>query len=103
MISELPPSLEEGVVVLDPRSTILDVNDAFARMIGIPRELLVGASTALLAPGGGSLPPEQCPVARVERTGECCVELRRLVAEQLETEDAIAAVAHRGGGFARAQ
>ena len=41
-------------------------------MIGVPREMLIGApsdSSALLAPGGGSLPPEQWPVARVERTG----------------------------------
>jgi PAS domain S-box-containing protein len=68
----LPPSLEEGIVVFDPRSTILDVNEAFARMLGFPRELLIGQPSdpsALLAPGGGSLPREQWPVARVERTG----------------------------------
>jgi PAS domain S-box-containing protein len=68
----LPPSLAEGIVVFDPKSTILDANEAFARMIGIPREMLIGAPSdpsTLLAPGGGSLPPEQWPVARVERTG----------------------------------
>jgi len=68
----LPRSLEDGMVVFDPRSTIVDVNEAFADMIGVPRELLIGAPSdpsVLLAPGGGSLPPEQYPVARVERTG----------------------------------
>jgi PAS domain S-box-containing protein len=70
--AQLPPSLEEGIVIFDPKSTILDVNDAFARMVGIPREMLIGMPSdpsPLLAPGGGSLPPEQYPVARVERTG----------------------------------
>src|SRR4051794_14552913 len=60
------------MVVFDPRSAIVDVNEAFADMVGVPRELLIGAPSdpsVLLAPGGGSLPPEQYPVARVERTG----------------------------------
>src|SRR4051794_2901020 len=40
-------------------------------MVGFPREMLIGQSSdpsVLLAPGGGNLPPEQYPVARVERT-----------------------------------
>jgi len=68
----LPPSLEDGITVWDPRSTIIDCNEAFADMIGVPRELIIGQASdpsVLLAPGGGNLPPEQYPVARVERTG----------------------------------
>ena len=68
----LPPSLQAGIVVFDPKSTILDVNEAFAAMLGVPRDMLIGQSSdpsVLLAPGGGNLPPEQYPVARVERTG----------------------------------
>src|SRR4051812_18453426 len=41
-------------------------------MVGAPREVLIGMPSdpsVLLAPGGGSVPPEQYPVARVERTG----------------------------------
>jgi PAS domain S-box-containing protein len=68
----LPPSLEDGMLVWDPRGVVLDINPAMERMLGAPRELIVGQPSdpsILLAPGGGSLPAEQLPAARVERTG----------------------------------
>src|SRR4051812_21132933 len=68
----MPPSLEDGVLVWDPCGVVLDVNPAMERMLGAPRELIVGRPSdpsMLLAPGGGSVPLEQLPAARVERTG----------------------------------
>src|SRR5262249_17446854 len=46
----------------------LHINVALERMLGLPAEMFVG-QPVLLAPGGGSLPPEQAPAARVARAG----------------------------------
>ncbi len=67
----LPPSLEEGILVWDPEGVVLNANEAMARMLGVTIAALIGAPTdptLLLAPGGGTIPPEQLPAARVERT-----------------------------------
>jgi PAS domain-containing protein len=67
----LPEVLEEGVMIWDPHGVVLNANEAMARMIGAPIDLIIGAPsdpTTMIAPGGGSIPPEQLPAARVERT-----------------------------------
>ena len=41
------------------------------RLVGLPADMLIGApsdASPLRAPGGGSLPPEQIPAARVQRS-----------------------------------
>ncbi len=68
----LPPALEEGVIVWDPRGFVVSANAAAERMVGVEAGALEGVSTSgavLLAPDGDPLPPEQWPVARVARTG----------------------------------
>ena len=58
-------------MIWDPHGVVLNANEAMARMLGVPVDALIGAPSdpsALLAPGGGSIPPEQLPAARVERT-----------------------------------
>jgi PAS domain S-box-containing protein len=67
----LPEALEEGILIWDPRGVVLNANEAMARMIGGSVEMIVGSPSdpsTLLAPGGGSIPPEQLPAHRVERT-----------------------------------
>ncbi len=67
----LPSALEDGVTVWEPNGSVVAVNDAMERMLGFPRQLLIGAPfpvSMLRAPGGGSLPAEQLPACRVERT-----------------------------------
>ena len=67
----LPEALEEGILVWDPDGVVLNANAAMARMLGVTVEMLIGAPSdpsTLLAPGGGSLPAEQLPAARVERS-----------------------------------
>ena len=69
---ELPPALEEGVIVWDPRGVVVTANAAAERMIGVPPGALDGVTTdgaVLLSPDGDPLPPEQWPAARVARTG----------------------------------
>ncbi len=67
----LPSALEDGVMVWDPEGCVLDMNSAMERMLGFPRELIIGAPSdvsMLRAPGGGSMPQEQLPASRVART-----------------------------------
>jgi PAS domain S-box-containing protein len=67
----LPEALEEGILIWDPHGVVLNANEAMGRMVGVPVEALIGAPTdpsVLLAPGGGSIPAEQLPGARAERT-----------------------------------
>ena len=67
----LPEALEEGIMIWDPHGVVLNANEAMARMIGAPIDALIGSPSdpsAVLAPGGGSIPPEQLPAARAERT-----------------------------------
>ena len=67
----LPESLEEGILVWDPHGVVLNANETMARMVGVTVDMLIGApanASALLAPGGGSIPVEQLPASRVERT-----------------------------------
>ncbi|WP_169542049.1 ATP-binding protein [Solirubrobacter soli] len=66
----LPEALEEGILIWDPHGVVLNANEAMARLIGAPVDALIGQPSdpsALLAPGGGTIPPEQLPAARVER------------------------------------
>jgi PAS domain S-box-containing protein len=68
----LPPALEDGIIVWDPRGAVLDANDAIGRMLGVPATTLIGRpsdASVLYAPGGDPLPPEQYPASRVERSG----------------------------------
>ncbi|MDA0181318.1 ATP-binding protein [Solirubrobacter phytolaccae] len=68
---ELPAALEDGVLVWEPNGSVVDINPAMERMLGAPRDLIIGAPSDpsnLVAPGGGSLPAEQLPARRVERT-----------------------------------
>src|SRR4051794_28977460 len=58
-------------MIWDPHGVVLNANEAVGRLIGAPAEALIGApsdSSVLLAPGGGSIPAEQLPAARAERT-----------------------------------
>ena len=60
-------------MVWDPaRRASSTCNEAMARMLGVPagadHRRPVRPVSMLLAPGGGSMPPEQLPAARVERT-----------------------------------
>jgi PAS domain S-box-containing protein len=67
----LPEALEEGILVWDPHGVVLHANEAMGRMLGVAPEVLIGAPSdpsVLRAPGGGSIPPEQLPAHRVERT-----------------------------------
>jgi PAS domain S-box-containing protein len=67
----LPEVLEEGVMIWDPHGVVLNANETMARMLGAPVDALIGSPSdpsLLLAPGGGSIPPEQLPAHRVERT-----------------------------------
>lgn len=66
----LPEALEEGILVWCPDGVVLDANAAMGRMLGVPPEVLIGQPadpSVLLAPGGGEIPPEQLPAARVAR------------------------------------
>ncbi len=68
----LPPALEDGVIVWDPRGVVLEANAAIARMLGLGEHLLVGQpsdASVLLSSSGDPLPREQYPAARVARTG----------------------------------
>jgi len=70
----LPEALEQGVLVWDPDGVVLSANEAMARLIGVPVEALIGHPSdpnRLLAPEGGTIPPEQLPATRVARTGTC--------------------------------
>ena len=54
----LPPSLEDGILIWDPLGVILDANEAMARMVGVPVDILIGApadASVLRAPGGGMI------------------------------------------------
>lgn len=67
----LPSALEDGVMVWEPDGRVIDANEAMERMLGFPRDLIVGQpsdTSMLLAPGGGALSAEQLPAARVART-----------------------------------
>ncbi|MBE2317781.1 response regulator [Solirubrobacter sp. CPCC 204708] len=67
----LPSVLEDGLMVWDPDGCVVDVNDAMARLLRAPRELIVGSPSDvswLRQPGGGVLPEEQLPARRVART-----------------------------------
>lgn len=67
----LPSALEDGFMVWDPGGCIVDVNSTMERLLGAPRELIVGQpsdTSWLRAPGGGTLPEEQFPARRVART-----------------------------------
>jgi len=67
----LPDALQEGILVWDPEGVVLDANDELGRMLGVDPQVLIGQPadpTLLLAPGGGTLPREQAPSARVART-----------------------------------
>lgn len=58
-------------MVWEPNGCIVDMNPAMERMLNAPRELVIGQPSdvsMLRAPGGGSLPAEQLPAARVART-----------------------------------
>lgn len=68
----LPSALEDGILVWEPGGLVVDMNPAMERMLNAPREYVVGQPadpSNLVSPGGGSLPPEQLPAARVARTG----------------------------------
>lgn len=67
----LPSALEDGIMVWDPDGCVVDINPAMERMLGAPRELVIGQPSDvsfLRAPGGGTLPEEQFPARRVART-----------------------------------
>jgi PAS domain S-box-containing protein len=67
----LPEALQEGILIWDPHGVVLNADEAMARMIGVPVESLIGAPSdpgTIIAPGGGSIPVEQLPAARVART-----------------------------------
>ena len=57
-------------MIWDPHGVVLNANEAMARMVGTPWSVgrLAVEPDGAARPGGGSIPPEQLPAPRVERT-----------------------------------
>src|SRR5262245_52112977 len=59
------------MMMWEPDGFVIEANEAMTRMLGIPREYIIGQpndTSMLRSPAGGNLPPEQLPAARVART-----------------------------------
>ncbi len=56
LVSKVFGSSQEGIIITDSQNLIVDVNDAFVRITGYPREEIIGRSPAMLS--SGRQPPE---------------------------------------------
>ncbi len=56
LASKVFGSSQEGIIITDSQNLIVDVNDAFLRITGYPREEIIGRSPAVLS--SGRQPPE---------------------------------------------
>ncbi len=56
LVSKVFGSSQEGIIITDSQNLNVDVNDAFVRITGYPREEIIGRSPAMLS--SGRQPPE---------------------------------------------
>ncbi len=56
LASKVFGSSQEGIIITDSQNLIVDVNDAFVRITGYPREEIIGRSPSMLS--SGRQPPE---------------------------------------------
>ncbi|WP_298456681.1 bifunctional diguanylate cyclase/phosphodiesterase [uncultured Cellulomonas sp.] len=84
-------ALQEGVVLSDPQGTVVDVNAAASRILGLPREDLLGRPVAVVGGdpvdvSGSPLPERDHPAHRAARTGRtsaAVLGLRRTAGRQV--------------------